>query len=70
MRLVVLGAVVGVDGRPSGKLGRDFDERLVDEHRDRIEVAGVSLEAEALGLERQGHFDELALIAHADSVLK
>ena len=39
---------------PSGELRRDLDQRLVDQHRDRIEVGGVRLEAQALGLEWDG----------------
>src|SRR5690606_34877308 len=32
----------------------DLDERLIDQDRDRVEVRGVRLKAEALGLERDG----------------
>ena len=44
----------GEHGRPAGELRRDLDQRLVDEHRDGVEVGGVGLQPEALGLERDG----------------
>jgi hypothetical protein len=37
-----------VVGEPWG----DLDERLADEHRDRVEVRRVRIQTEALGLER------------------
>ena len=47
-------AVVGAgeDGRATGETRRDLDEGLVDEDGDRIEVRGVRLESEPLGLQR------------------
>ena len=42
-----------IDGRQPGKPRRDLDHRLVDQHRDRVQVAGVALEPEPLRLERQ-----------------
>ena len=47
-----LSARPGNTGGWSRELRRDLDQRLVDEHRDRVEVGGVRLQAEALGLER------------------
>ena len=38
--------------RTPGELRRDLDHRLVDEHRHRVEVARVGLQAEPLRLER------------------
>ena len=43
---------LGVDGRAAGELRRDLDQRLVDQHRDRVEVGGVGFQAETLGLQR------------------
>ena len=43
-----------VDRRPASELGRDLDHRLVDEHRHRVEIAGVGLQPQALRLQRQG----------------
>ena len=47
-------AVVGVreDGRAAGEARRDLDESLVDEDGDGVEVRGVRLEPEPLGLQR------------------
>jgi hypothetical protein len=39
-------------GREPGELWRDFDQRLVDEHGDRVEVRGMRSKAEPLRLER------------------
>ncbi len=44
----------GVDGRLVAKLGWDLDERLVDEDGDGVEVGGVRLQAESLGLQGDG----------------
>ena len=46
-------AVVGAGeyGRATGETRRDLDEGLVDEDGDRIEVRGVRLESEPLGLQ-------------------
>ena len=41
----------GEDGLSPGELRRNIDERLVNENRKRIEVAGVCLKAEALSFE-------------------
>ena len=43
-----------VDRRPAGELRRDLDHRLVDEHRHRVQVAGMGLKPQALRLQRQG----------------
>ena len=43
--------ISGVDGWLVGEAGWQLDERLGDEHRDRVEVASVSDEAEALCFE-------------------
>ena len=47
-------AVVGAGeyGRATGEARRDFDEGLVDEDGDGVEVRGVRLEPEPLGLQR------------------
>ena len=37
----------------SSKLGRNLDHRLVDGHRHRVEVGGVSFQPQALGFQRQ-----------------
>ena len=39
--------------RPASELWRDLDHRLADEHRDRIEIAGVALQPQPLRLQRQ-----------------
>ena len=39
--------------RLARELRRDLDHRLVDQHRHRVQVAGVALEPEPLRLERQ-----------------
>ena len=44
----------GLTGGAAGELGRDLDHGLVDEDGDGVEVAGVALEAEALGFEGDG----------------
>ena len=50
-------AVSASPGKTGGwprELRRDLDQRLVDQHRDRVEVGGVGLQAEALGFQRDG----------------
>ncbi|MDK3258350.1 hypothetical protein QOZ86_17735 [Blastococcus capsensis] len=42
----------GEHRRPAGELRRDLNESLVDQHRDRVEVGGVRLKPQPLGLER------------------
>ena len=42
-----------VHRRPAREARRDFDHRLVDQHRHRVQVAGMGFEAEPLGFERQ-----------------
>ena len=44
----------GEHRRLVAELGRDLDQRLVDQHRDRIEVRGVGFEAEPLRLQGNG----------------
>ena len=55
LRALVVDCLVlegGVDRLTAGELWRDLDQRLVDEDGDRVEVRGVGLEPEPLGLER------------------
>ena len=41
--------------RPApGKPGRDFDHGLLDQHSDRVQVAGERGQTQALGFERDG----------------
>jgi hypothetical protein len=49
----VLTSTRWIHGRQAGKPRRNLDHRLADEHRDRVQVAGVRLEPEPLRLERQ-----------------
>ena len=44
---------LGIHRRPACKAGRDLDHRLVDQHRDRVQVARVRFQSEPLRLERQ-----------------
>ena len=44
---------LGIYRRLAREFGRDFDHRFVDEHRHRIEVAGIALQPEPLRFERQ-----------------
>ncbi len=46
------GPVSGVHGRLARELRRDFDQGLVDHHGHRVQVAGVGLQPQALGLQR------------------
>ena len=46
-------ARLGVHRRLARELRRDLDHRLVDQHRHRVQVAGVALEPEPLRFERQ-----------------
>ena len=48
----VLLVSAGMHGLHPRELRGDLDERLVDEHGQRVEIAGVSLQAEALRLQR------------------
>ena len=43
-----------VHRRPAGELRRNLDHRLVDQHRHRVEVAGMGFETQPLRFERQG----------------
>ena len=36
------------------EFGRDFDHGFVDHHRDRVQVAGVTFQPQALGFQRNG----------------
>ena len=44
----------GKDGSLAEELWREFDESLVDEHSDRIQIRGVRLQPESLRFERNG----------------
>ena len=43
---------VGIHRRPAGELGRNLDQGLGDQHRHRVEIAGVGPEAQPLRLQR------------------
>ncbi|OQA10314.1 MAG: hypothetical protein BWY66_00216 [bacterium ADurb.Bin374] len=40
-------------GGPTGELRRDLDHRLVDQHRDGVQIRGPGFETQPLGFERQ-----------------
>ncbi|HRQ95828.1 MAG TPA: hypothetical protein PK440_12650, partial [Candidatus Accumulibacter phosphatis] len=42
-----------IDGRQPGELRRYLNHRLVDQHRYRVEIAGVALQPQPLRFERQ-----------------
>ena len=45
--------VGGVHGQTPGELGRNLDHRLVDQLRYRVQIAGIGLQPQALGFQRQ-----------------
>lgn len=54
VRLEKGGASAEIDGRESGEFGRNLDHRLVDHDGDGVQIVGVGLESESLGLKGNG----------------